>query len=45
MEQVEADRLLDLYGAALRAFFSDIPDDDLRCDLFGDESRRIERLY
>src|ERR1700746_1274674 len=29
VEQVEADRLLDLQGAALRAFFSNIPDADI----------------
>ena len=29
VKEVEADRLLDLYGAALRAFFSDIPDPDV----------------
>ena len=29
MKEVEADRLLDLDGAALRAFFSDIPDPDI----------------
>ena len=29
VKKVEADRLLDLYGAALRAAFSDIPDPDI----------------
>jgi len=29
VKKVEADRLLDLYGAALRAVFSDIPDPDI----------------
>ena len=29
MKEVEADRLLDLHGAALCAFFSDIPDPDI----------------
>jgi hypothetical protein len=29
VEQVEADRLLDLYGATLCTFFSDVPDADI----------------